>query len=106
MWAVSHTECDHPFYFVGILEDEDDHILSQLVCFISLRKIPELTHSLKGIFQSKLISAILRSHINSILPLCINVKADRPIGALTLAIQSVHGFPYFLCSFQFIIILS
>jgi hypothetical protein len=108
-WAVSHTEDDHPSYFAAILEDEDGHILSQLVHFISLRKIPELTHappSLKGIFQSKLISAILGSHINSISPLCINVKADRPIGALVLAIQSMCGFPYFLCSFQFTIVLS
>jgi hypothetical protein len=108
-WAVSCTKGDHLFYFADIFEDEDSNILSQSVCFISSRKIPELTHappSLKGIFQSKLISAILGSHINSILPLHINVKADRPIGALVLAIQSMCGFPYFLCSFQFTIILS
>ncbi|KAN0139938.1 hypothetical protein V8E53_002243 [Lactarius tabidus] len=70
-WAVSRTEGDHPFYFADVLEDEDGNLLFQ-----------------SGIFQSKLVSAILGSHINSIAPLHINVKADRPIGALILAIQS------------------
>jgi hypothetical protein len=98
-WAVSHTDGDHPFYFVDVHEDEDGNLLSQSVCFINFRKFPELIHvlaSLKGIFQSRLVSAILGSHVNSITPLHINMKSDRPIGALVLAIQSVRGFPFFL----------
>jgi hypothetical protein len=58
---------------------------------------PELTPNLttpycntQGIFQLKIISAILGSYINSITPLHINVKTDRPVGALILAIQSEH----------------
>jgi hypothetical protein len=58
---------------------------------------PELTPYLttpycnvQGIFQSKIISAILGSYVNSIAPLRINVKTDRPVGALVLAIQSVR----------------
>ncbi|KAF8263554.1 hypothetical protein EI94DRAFT_1807029 [Lactarius quietus] len=41
-WAVSRTEGDHPFYFASIVEDLDGNVQSQ-----------------SGIFQSKLISAIL-----------------------------------------------
>jgi hypothetical protein len=74
-WAVSRTKGDHPFYFADVLEDEDGNLLSQLVCLIDFRKVPELTHappSLKGIFQSKLVSAILGSHIN-VLHLCTSM---------------------------------
>ncbi|KAI9452958.1 hypothetical protein BJY52DRAFT_1189914 [Lactarius psammicola] len=70
-WAVSRTEADHPLYFLDVTEDADGNIESQ-----------------SGIFQSKIISAILGYHINSIAPLRINAKTDRPIGALVLAIQS------------------
>jgi hypothetical protein len=42
------------------------------------------------------ISAVLGLYINSIAPLHINVKVDRPIGALVLAIQSVR----FCCPFH------
>ncbi|KAF8259592.1 hypothetical protein EI94DRAFT_1751060 [Lactarius quietus] len=70
-WAVLRTEGDHPFYFANIVEDSDGNVQSQL-----------------GIFQSKIISAILGMYINSIMPLCLNIKTDRPVGALVMAIQS------------------
>jgi hypothetical protein len=30
-WALSHTEENHPFYFAGVVEDEDGNIQSQSV---------------------------------------------------------------------------
>ncbi|KAH9028855.1 hypothetical protein EDB85DRAFT_2147634 [Lactarius pseudohatsudake] len=70
-WAISGTEEAHPLYFADVTEDANG-----------------TGTSLKGIFQSKIISTILGSHINSISPLCVDVKTDRPIGALVLSIQS------------------
>ncbi|KAH9011270.1 hypothetical protein EDB84DRAFT_1279223 [Lactarius hengduanensis] len=69
-WAISGTEEAHPLYFAGVTEDANG-----------------TGTSLKGIFQSKIISAILGSHINSISPLCVDMKTDWPIGALVLSIH-------------------
>jgi hypothetical protein len=55
-------------------------------------------HVSQGIFQSKLISTILGSIINGIVPLHIDIKKDRPIGTFVLAIQSVCFCVSFLCS--------
>ncbi|KAI9453315.1 hypothetical protein BJY52DRAFT_1225666 [Lactarius psammicola] len=70
-WAISRTEENHPFYFAEVIEDVDGNVESQ-----------------SGIFQSRMISAVLGSYINGIAPLQINTKTDRPIGTLVLAIQS------------------
>ncbi|CAA7264659.1 unnamed protein product [Cyclocybe aegerita] len=70
-WAVSRSEEDHPFYFAGVVEDEEGNVMSQT-----------------GIFQSTIIATVLGVHINSINPFPIDVKADRPVSALVLAIQS------------------
>ncbi|KAJ3510665.1 hypothetical protein NLJ89_g4544 [Agrocybe chaxingu] len=63
-WAISRSEEDHPFYFAEVIEDKDGNVTSQLV-------------------QHQFLA-----HIASIAPLTINVKTDRPVGALVLAIQS------------------
>ncbi|KAF8266446.1 hypothetical protein EI94DRAFT_1732997 [Lactarius quietus] len=79
-WAVSCTEGDHPFYFASIIEDSDGNVQSQ-----------------SGIFQSKLISAILGTYINGIMPLHLNIKTDRPVSALVMAVQSVRIYVFFFC---------
>jgi hypothetical protein len=75
--------------------------LNQCVSVPSLL-FPELTRAvghnftlLQGIFQSKIISATLGTYINSIMPLRLNIKTDRPVGALVMAIQSVCLFLIF-----------
>ncbi|KAF8258508.1 hypothetical protein EI94DRAFT_1621774 [Lactarius quietus] len=82
-WAVSRTEGDHPFYFASIVEDSD--------------AVGHNFTLLQGIFQSKLISAILGTYINGIMPLRLNIKTDRPVGALVMAIQSVRIYVFFFC---------
>ncbi|KAI9445798.1 hypothetical protein BJY52DRAFT_1127987, partial [Lactarius psammicola] len=101
-WAISRTEENHPFYFAEVIEDVDGNVESQSVRFYrffffwKIRvELTQISPFLKGIFQSRMISAVLGSYINGIAPLQINTKTDRPIGALVLAIQSVRGSYFF-----------
>jgi hypothetical protein len=71
-WALSCTEDNHLFYFVGVIKDKDCNIQSQSVGFCAFLSFLELTHTptfhaYQGIFQSKIILLISTEHTQQLL---------------------------------------